>query len=129
MIRDSLGTTSSHYSLFMTAGNGLANQYRTCTECLTYHYGEMSSFDSVWLRIIKERNVLRAFYKPTTSSYWTGYGAILSINEISSSGYYVGIAVTSRDNSDLATLEVSNIQLTRSCSSETITQLQCDQAR
>ena len=52
----------------------------------------------------------------------------MSINSISSRGYYIGIAVTSHHPTQLASLQVSNIQLTRTCSSETITQLQCDQA-
>lgn len=50
------------------------------------------------------------------------------MTRISSNGYYVGIGVTSRDNSKMGIFHVSNIQLTRTCSSASITQLQCDQA-
>jgi hypothetical protein len=43
-----------------------------------------------------------------------------------SSGYYVGVAVTAIKG--VATFRVSNIQLTRTCSSQNITLQQCDQA-
>jgi len=128
MFRDSLSTSSSHYSMFLTNGAGLANQYRTCTDCSTKHYGVLSSYSSVWLRVTKVGNVLKSFYRPTTSTTWTAYGVVRSVTSISSNGYFIGVAVTSHDNSNVASLEVSNIQLTRSCSSETITQSQCSQA-
>ena len=53
---------------------------------------------------------------------------MLSSNKIPSTGYYIGIAVSARTNSEAATALVSNIELTRTCSDETITQLQCGQA-
>ena len=52
----------------------------------------------------------------------------MSLSELSSAGYYIGLAVTSHEYGSLATVQVSNIQLTRPCYSETISQLQCDQA-
>ena len=71
---------------------------------------------------------MTSYYKPCWSSYWTPYGFKMSMARISSNGYYVGIGVTSRDNSKMGIFHVSNIQLTRTCSSASITQLQCDQA-
>lgn len=59
---------------------------------------------------------------------WRPFGVVMSMTSISSSGYFIGLAVTSHRNNAIASLSVSNIQLTRTCSSETITQLQCDQA-
>lgn len=128
MFRGSLSNNSPHYSLFKTRSAGLANQYRTCGGCYTYHYGTASYYSSVWLRVTKVGNVLRSYYKPTWASYWSSYGAVISMNGISSNGYYLGVAVTSRSSTRVSTLRVSNIQLTRTCLSETITQLQCDQA-
>lgn len=128
MFRNGLQLSSSHYSLYKTLSSGLANQYRTCHGCSTYHHGIYSAYSSVWLRVTKVGNVLRSYYKQSWASYWNSFGAVISINSISSHGYYVGIGVTSRSNSAVATLSVSNIQLTRTCSSETITRLQCDQA-
>ena len=62
------------------------------------------------------------------SDPWTQFGYQISMPGISSNGYYIGIAVSAYSLSKMASLQVSNIQLKRTCSSETITQLQCDQA-
>jgi hypothetical protein len=128
MYRDNLSASSSHYSLFTTNSNGLANQYRTCAACESQHWGEYRQFSAIWLRVTKVGNVLRSYYRSTGAEYYTPFGAVVSITRISSNGYYIGVAVTSRSNSGVATLEVSNIQLTRTCSSDSITQLQCEQA-
>lgn len=131
MVRDSLSPYSSHYSIFKTKGAGLAQQYRSCTSCTTEHHGTLSNFPSVWLRVVKEGNVLRAFYKPSDFEKhdpWIQYGYELSMNNIRSSGYFIGIAVTARTNGGVASAQVSNVHLSRTCSSETITVLQCDQA-
>lgn len=131
MFRDSLSSASSHYSLFLTHSQGIANQYRTCTACSTYHAQSwLYTPSSVWLKVTKVGNVLTAYYRPTTStsSTWYEFGVSLSMVNIRSTGYYVGIAVTSRHNGSLATAEVSNIQLTRVCTDESITEAQCEQA-
>ncbi len=131
MFRDSLSSASSHYTMYLTRSKGVANQYRTCTACSTYHAQSwLYSPSKVWLKVTKVGNVLTAYYRPaySTSSTWYQFGVSLSMVNIRSTGYYVGIAVTSRTNSGLATAEVSNIQLTRVCTSESITKLQCEQA-
>lgn len=128
MFRASLAANSAHYSMLTTLMNGVGNQYRGCNSCSSTHYGVEAPV-SLWLRVSKVGNVLNAFYKYNEEgASWQALGAQLSMNSISSSGYYVGIAVTSHDNSNYATAQVSNIQLTRQCSLETITTLQCDQA-
>jgi hypothetical protein len=131
MFRGSLSSASSHYSVFLTRSQGIANQYRTCTACSTYHAQSwMYTPSSVWLKVTKVGNVLTAYYRPTTStsSTWYQFGVSLSMVNIRSTGFYVGIAVTSRANWSLATAEVSNIQLTRVCTDESITEAQCEQA-
>ena len=131
MFRDSLSAASSHYSMFLTRSKGVANQYRTCTACSTYHAQSwFYSPSSVWLKVTKVGNVLTAYYRPSTSTSdtWYQFGVSLSMVNIKSTGYYVGIAVTSRTNSGLATAEVSNIQLDRVCTDESVTKLQCEQA-
>ena len=131
MFRGSLTAISSHYSMFLTRNKGVANQYRTCTACSTYHAQSwFYSPSAVWLKVTKVGNVMTAYYRPasSTSSTWYQFGVSLSMNNIRSTGYYVGIAVTSRTNGGLATAEVSNIQLDRVCTSESITTLQCEQA-
>jgi len=129
MFRSQLTSTSSHYSIFQTNSQGISQQYRHCTSCNTTHYGTYQQYSSVWLRVVKDGNVLKAFYKPNyllQTDPWYQFGYQLSMNEISSNGYFVGVAVSGITNT--ATCYVSNIQLTRTCSSKSITLQQCDQA-
>lgn len=129
MFRSSLSSGSSHYSIFKTKSEGIAQQYRQCTNCNTTHYGTYQQYSSVWLRVVKQGNVLKAYYKPSylgKNDPWYQFGYQLSMNDISSNGYFVGVAVSGITNT--ATCFVSNIQLTRTCSSKFITQLQCEQA-
>lgn len=130
MFRSQLTSTSSHYSIFQTKSQGISQQYRHCTSCNTTHYGTYQQYSSVWLRVVKDGNVLKAFYKPSyllQTDPWYQFGYQLSMNDIPANGYFVGVAVSSGITS-MATSYVSNIQLTRTCSSKSITLQQCDQA-
>lgn len=130
MVRSSLSSLSSHYSLFKTNLNGVSQQYRSCSGCTSYQYGRYEH-SSVWLRVIKEGNVMKAFYKPSyfsRTSPWSQFGYELSITSISTNGYFIGIAVTSNSVNSTASCHVSNIQLERTCTSPTITTRQCEQA-
>ncbi len=130
MVRSSLSSDSSHYSLFKTNLNGVSQQYRSCSGCTSYQYGRYEH-SSVWLRVVKEGHVLKAFYKPSYLSRtdpWSQFGYELSMTSISSNGYFIGIAVTSNSDKDVASCDVSNVHLERTCSSTAITTQQCDQA-
>jgi len=110
MIRDTLESNSMHYSLFLTKnGNYLANQYRSCTNCNSGHNNSPSVKDrNVWLRVTKIGNVFEAFFKRLDDTEWSKIGLTKTIN-FSSSNFYVGIAVTSHENSRLAELIGSDI--------------------
>lgn len=137
MFRSSLSQNSSHYSIFESNENGNqpVQQHRPCMGCNTTDYNttEVSiqqSYSSVWLRVTKVGNVLKAFYKPSylaKAAPWYPFGYQLLLNTISSNGYFVGVATVSGSTSQ-ATSYVSNIQLTRTCSNKFITRLQCDHA-
>ena len=129
MFRSSVSPNSSHYSLFHTKGNETTQQHRPCTGCNTTHYGMQQSYSSVWLRVVKAGNGFKAFYKPSylaKAAPWYPFGHQLTLNAISSNVFLVGVALSGITR--VATSHVSNIQLTRRCSSKTITRLQCDQA-
>lgn len=53
---------------------------------------------------------------------------MISISDIKSNGYYIGIAVSAHTNEAVATLDASNIRVARTCTTSTITQPQCEQA-
>ena len=87
--------------------------------------------DSIWLRVTKSGNVLSAYYREEYSSFWIPFGTEISMTAINSNGYYIGMAVTAHENSNLemmADLAVSEFNLHRSCSSASITPEQCEQA-
>ena len=67
--------------------------------------------------------------RPSTS-FWVPLGNQLSVPAIKSNGYYIGIAVTSHDNSspNMAQVKVTNVELNRDCSSGLVTSEQCEQA-
>ena len=137
MFRSSLSQNSSHYSIFHSNENGNqpVQQHRPCMGCNTTDFnttelGIQQSFSSIWLKVTKVGNVFSAFYKPSylaKAAPWYRFGHQLLLNASSSDGYFVGVATVSGSTS-VATSNVSNIQLTRTCSTKFITQLQCDQA-
>lgn len=131
MFRDSLASSSSHYSMMLTRSAGITNQYRTCTACSSYSVQSwLYKPSSVWFKVTKVGNVFTAYYRPTTSSSssWYQFGVSMPMTSIQPNGYYVGIAITSHTNAGMATVDVSNIQLTRECTAESITEQQCVQA-
>ena len=75
----------------------------------------------------KVGNVLTSYYMPAGSTYWYQFGARLSMLNIDSNGYYVGIAVSAHSNSTVADMDVGSITLLRTCATTT-NLLQCDQA-
>ena len=110
MIRDTLATNSMHYSILLTKnGNALANQFRSCTNCGSGHNAYPTIKDrKLWLKITKIGNVFEAFTKKLDQDEWVKFGATKMIN-FSSSSFYVGIAVTAHDNTQVATLTGSDI--------------------
>lgn len=90
----------------------------------------VTTLPGMWLRVTKEGNVLTAYFKGASSLFWVPFGNQLSLPSISSNGYYIGIALTAHDNSNpnMASSQVSKIDLFRACTDESTTPEQCDQA-
>ena len=87
--------------------------------------------ESIWLRVTKTGNVMKAYYREEYSSFWIPFGKEISMTSISSNGYYIGMVVTAHENSNpemMADLKVSEFNVHRSCSSASITPEQCEQA-
>ena len=121
MLRDTLDAGSTYYGMFLTGSNGMHNQFRYCIDCSTYNYmTENTKPDSVWLRVSKVGNIFRAYIKHTNEKEWTQYGATVGIS-FTNPNFYVGIAVTSHQNDDISTLYGTDFELTRDCSSSSIT--------
>jgi hypothetical protein len=104
----------------------------THTNTLQFNIGDFAITANlgIWLRVTKVGNVMTSFYKEAWSSFWVPFGNQLSLPSISSNGYYIGVGITSHDNSNpqMASLQVSNVNLIRHCTNESISPEQCDQA-
>ena len=112
MIRDTLAANSMHYSMFLTGSNGLANQWRSCTGCGSGNSQTASIRpSSVWLRIVKVGNEFQAFYKQIDQDAWSEFGARVTMNFSTTTNFWVGLVVTSHDNSRTATMRASNLEI------------------
>ena len=104
MIRDGLTDDSAHFSLFVTGSNGLSTIWRTCDGCDTSGDGN-GSVDgrNAWLKVTKTGNVFQAHYKIDDSTDWVLLGSAQTMQFSDES--FVGVAVTSHDNGNAASLQ------------------------
>jgi len=103
MIRDSLAANSKHFSLFVTGGNGLANQWRPNGGSSSFsHHSTNTASRNLWLKITKTGNKLQAYYKTDNTDNWFTFGSERTMSF--SNTFYYGIAVTSHDNTKIAEL-------------------------
>ncbi len=71
---------------------------------------EYSRPTSVWLMMTKFGNEVQAYFKHIGDESWTVFGTKRTMN-FASSSVQVGLAVTSQDNSGLATMHASNLEI------------------
>ena len=103
MIRDGLAPDSAYFALFVTGSNGLAKQWRACNGCDTSAEGDASVYGRwAWFKVTKIGNIFQAYFKTDDSSDWVALGSPETMNF--SDVIYVGVAVTSHDNSKTADL-------------------------
>ena len=111
MIRDTLATNSKHFSVYMTKGR-LANQWRPCTNCNSGHNDYPRNWDrSLDIKITKTGNVFEAFFKKLGQDEWVKFGVTRTI-DFTNEYFYVGMAVTSHDNSKTAELKGEDFKIT-----------------
>ncbi len=106
MIRDSLNPRSAHALVALTGSKGVAFQYRAATNGNSKSL--RSVFDDVdfrWVRLVRNGDLFIA-YESVDGKNWNEMGRQM----IAMSGsMYVGLAVTSHDNSVRTTAKFSNI--------------------
>jgi len=113
MIRESLATNSKHYSMFMSGSQGIAAMWRGVTGHSTYHKNNSNLKDKpVWLQVVKTGNVFTAAYKYDVAADWMPFFSdeIFTVT-FDAESFFVGIAVTSHLNNQLATLEVGEFNI------------------
>jgi glucose/arabinose dehydrogenase len=109
MIRETLTSGSRHASMFLTAGNGLAFQRRANTGGISDHNSGGSGVAPYWVRLVRSGNLFSA-YRSTDGTNWVQVGPSVSISM--TANVYVGLAVTSHNNSASCTSAFDNVSVT-----------------
>ncbi|HVZ23933.1 MAG TPA: phospholipase D-like domain-containing protein, partial [Vicinamibacterales bacterium] len=105
MMRDSLSADSAQASMFVTPGKGLAFQRRTATGGQSTNTSGGGGTAPMWVRMVRSGDTFSAYVSGDGSS-WSLVG---SDTIAMGSTIYVGLALTSHDNSAIATATFDNV--------------------
>jgi regulation of enolase protein 1 (concanavalin A-like superfamily) len=105
MIRESLAANSRHAMTIVTPSNGRRMQSRSSTGGSSVDVSGGSGAAPVWVRLVRSGNTFTS-YRSANGTTWTQ----ISSRTISmGSTVYVGLAVTSHNNSALSTVTFTNV--------------------
>ena len=108
MIRESLTAGSAHGFMLVSPGKGLAFQRRVATSGLSTHTSGGSGTAPAWVKLERRGNTITA-YRSADGVSWTLVG---SDSFAMGAQVYVGLALTSKDNTRLATATFDNVTIT-----------------
>ena len=108
MVRDNTGQRSAH-SMLQQTGWGIAHQSRQNENWNSLSVHESYDLAGVWLRMTRVGNVITSYVKRDGEFDYMMYN---SVEVTLSDDIKVGIAVTSHDNSQLAELDISHLEIT-----------------
>jgi regulation of enolase protein 1 (concanavalin A-like superfamily) len=108
MIRGSLASGSPHASMFATGASGWAFQRRASNDGWSSHSSGPSGTSPGWVRLVRTGDQISAYYS-TDGSSWS----LVDSDSISLPGtFYVGLAVTSHNDSASATARFTGVSVT-----------------
>lgn len=107
MMRETLNSNSKHASVFITPSNGAAFQYRENTGGTSSHISGGTANTPYWVKLERIGDVFNA-YKSADGNNWNFIG---SQTVSMSTTIYVGLAVTSHNNSVLTTATIDNVSV------------------
>jgi hypothetical protein len=117
MIRESLAANSKHAMMVLTPGHGLSFQRRLSTGGSTVSTGGPFVAAPYWVKVVRSGSTLSGYGSPDGVN-WTLVGS----DTISmAAGLYVGIPLTSHDNTQLCTATFGSVSATGSSSTPTPT--------
>jgi hypothetical protein len=102
-MRESLKTSAPHAFLFFRPGSGVEFEYRSKIESRTAQVGSETA--PCWVRLAREGDVITAYLSPDGVSWSKAGSETIRMDP----GIYVGLGVTSWDNSALATSVFDNV--------------------
>jgi len=109
MIRTSIDPSSAHAFMLVSRDNGIAFQRRPTLGADSVHTSGGSGVAPLWVRLTRTENVVTGAYS-SDGVNWVDVGTdVISLGD---GPALVGLAVTSHDNSALATATFDNVSLT-----------------
>jgi regulation of enolase protein 1 (concanavalin A-like superfamily) len=107
MIRESLTAGSRHAMVALTPGNGVAFQRRLTTDGISVHTAGALVGAPYWVRVVRSGSTFSG-YQSSDGTNWVLIGSD-TINMASS--VYIGLAVTSHNNTALGTATFDNVSV------------------
>jgi fibronectin type 3 domain-containing protein len=105
MIRDGLGSNAANVFIAVTPGNGVTWQCRASDGGSTVNNNTAGLSAPYWVKLVRSGTSFTGYYSANGAS-WTQLGSATMTN-ISTA--YIGLAVTSHNNSDLCTATFDNV--------------------
>ncbi|XEC95851.1 LamG-like jellyroll fold domain-containing protein [Paenibacillus tarimensis] len=107
MFRESLSPDAKNVFVAMTPGNGATFQYRSSTGGTTSNVVSSGKTAPYWLKLVRSGSLFTGYTSPDGTN-WTLLG---STAFTMSSTAYIGLAVTSHDNTKLSTASFDNVTI------------------
>ena len=107
MIRETLSAGSRHAMVVVTPGNGVAWQRRTATGGFSTHTAGPAVTAPYWVRLVRSGNTFTG-YASANGTTWSPIG---SDTIAMAASVYVGLPVTSHDNTLVATATVDGVSV------------------
>lgn len=108
MFRNKIGEGGSAQSMIAVTGWGVSHQTRAQDNSSTGSYHGSYPVSAVWIRLVKQGSTITSFIKRDGEYDFMQYN---SVEVTFGESFYVGLAVTSHDNTKLATLDVSHFEI------------------
>lgn len=116
MIRESTATNSPNTTLFLSPSNGVSLQGRTGTGQLTATVNSVAGLTAPqWIKLVRSSSLINGYYSADGTN-WTWIGSQTN----SMPGYDIGLAVTSKNNSELNTSTFDNVNVLDAWTSQDI---------
>jgi len=105
MIRGSLAANSAYAFMIVSAAKGSAFQYRATTGGTAANITGSGIAAPYWVKIVRAGNTITAYQSPDGAS-WTAVGtASITLGSTA----FIGLAVSSHDNTRLCTASIGNV--------------------
>ena len=108
MIRETLNANAAHCSLFITPGNGVAQQCRTSTGGASANVNNTGYAAPYWVKAVRSGNTFTT-YCSANGSTWTQVG---SQTITMGANVYIGLCTTSHSDGNLCTATFDNVTAT-----------------